>query len=297
MKPAVRGTITLPDDRVLGYGSYGDPQGRPLLLLDGPGSRVVAEFAAAPALSAGVHVVAPDRPGAGASTPRPGRTIRDWVEDAEALADELGWEQFAVLGVSGGCPYACATAWGLPERVTRLGILAGIAPLDLPGAREGFSLTTRTGFFFARRAPWLLRRAFRRMGVRAQRDPEAVAERLMDTRPEDEHVMHGPGRQLVIDGMPVMWRGADANAHEFVLMTRPWDFDLAEIRVPTWLWYGEADTVHPPGMGRAMAEVIPDSRLTVVPEVGSFAFITHLEPILRALTQPGVEPGSEPSAG
>lgn len=98
--------------------------------------------------------------------------------------------------------------------------------------------------------------------------------------------MHTPQRELLIDGMPVMWRSADANAHEFRLMTKPWGFDLEDITVPTLLWYGEADTVHPPGMGRAMEERIPNVEATYVPDAGSFAFITRLEPILRALTQP-----------
>lgn len=286
MRTLPRGRVELPDGRTLAYGRFGDPDGAPLLLLDGPGSRVVAHFAHEPAVTAGVHVVAPDRPGMGDSDPRPGRTIPDWTEDAAALADHLGWDRFAVLGVSGGCPFACATAWGIPKRVTRLGIVAGMAPLDLPGVREGMSAATRTGFFFARRAPWVLRAAFRRTAARAKRHPEEVAQRLMATRPEDEFVMHTPQRDLVIDGMPVMWRSADANAHEFALMTRPWGFDLEEIEVPTLLWYGGADTVHPQAMGRALEDRIPHAKATYVPDVGSFVFITELQPILRALTDP-----------
>ena len=286
MRTHPRSRLELADGRTLAYGSFGDPDGAPLLLLDGPGSRVVAHFAHEPALAAGVHVIGPDRPGMGDSDPKPGRTILDWPPDAAALADHLEWERFAVLGVSGGSPYACATAKELGERVTRLGIVGGISPLDLPGARHGMSRATKSGFFFARRAPWVLRQGFRRMGARAQRHPEEIAQRLMATRPEDQFVMRTPNRELLIDGMPVMWRSADANAHEFRLMTKPWGFELEDITVPTLLWYGEDDTVHPPGMGRAMEERIPDTRATYVPDAGSFAFITHLEPILRALTAP-----------
>jgi pimeloyl-ACP methyl ester carboxylesterase len=89
VKPLPRGSVELPDGRTLGYGSFGDPDGAPLLLLDGPGSRVVAHFAHGPAAEAGVHVIAPDRPGMGVSDPKPGRTILDWIEDAGALADHL----------------------------------------------------------------------------------------------------------------------------------------------------------------------------------------------------------------
>ena len=284
MRTHPRSRLELADGRTLAYGSFGDSGGAPLLLLDGPGSRVAAHFAHDPAVAAGVYVIAPDRPGMGDSDPQPGRTIPDWAADAGALADHLEWDRFAALGVSGGCPYACVTAKELGERVSRLGIVGGTAPLDLPGVRHGMSWATRSGYFFARRAPWVLRQGFRRMGARAQRHPEEVAQRLMATRPEDQFVMRTPGREVVIDGMPVMWRSADANAHEFVLLTRAWGFEVEEISVPTLLWYGEADTVHPPAMGRALEERSPGARATYVADAGSFAFITHLEPILRTLT-------------
>ena len=297
-----RAQLTLADGRTLSYGTCGDPDGAPLLLLDGPGSRVVASFAAEPAAEAGVQVVAPDRPGMGASDPKPGRSIPDWVDDARELVDALGWERFAVLGVSGGGPYAAATAWGLPTRVTRLGLLAAMAPPDLPDTKVGMGSATKQLLFFARRAPFVLRRAMRGIAARAQRDPEAVAAETFKSRPEDAHVLsRAAHREIIVDGMAVMWRSVDANVHEFTLMAKPWGFSLEEVKTPTWLWYGGDDTVHPAAMGRAMEKVLPATRASYVPDVGSFAFITDLGPILRTLTGKDgslpPEPGASKTAG
>ncbi len=45
------------------------------------------------------------------------------------LADALRIERFAVAGVSGGGPFALACAWRIPERLTSVGIFAGVGPL------------------------------------------------------------------------------------------------------------------------------------------------------------------------
>src|SRR5437667_4531585 len=92
----------LPDGRELAWSEAGDPVGAPVFAFHGtPGSRRQLLFDAAPLLAARVRFIAPDRPGYGHSTFHPGRTLRDWAGDVAALADHLGIERFAVLGISG----------------------------------------------------------------------------------------------------------------------------------------------------------------------------------------------------
>lgn len=77
--------------------------------------------------------IVPDRPGLGLSDFLAGRTIRGWAEDARELADALELPSFAVLGVSGGGPYAAACAHELPDRVSRVAMVSGLAPFQVRG--------------------------------------------------------------------------------------------------------------------------------------------------------------------
>jgi len=66
-----------------------------------------------------------------------GRKILDWSDDVVELADALRVDHFAVLGWSGGGPYAAACALKIPERLTATAIVCGMDPADAPGVKEG----------------------------------------------------------------------------------------------------------------------------------------------------------------
>ena len=118
-------TIRLPDGRQLGYAEYGDPKGMPLLFFHGtPGSRLRLSHIDPLARDLGVRVVAPERPGFGLSDFQPKRTLLDWVHDVEVLADRLRLEHFATMGISSGGPYVAATAYKLPDRVTKAALIS-----------------------------------------------------------------------------------------------------------------------------------------------------------------------------
>jgi pimeloyl-ACP methyl ester carboxylesterase len=53
------------------------------------------------------------------------------ARDIGELASTFGFESFAVLGASGGGPFALATAATMPERVRGVLIAAGIGPVHL----------------------------------------------------------------------------------------------------------------------------------------------------------------------
>lgn len=109
--------LRLPEGRLIAYCVYGVPDGKPVHFFHGfPGSRLQAALVHARAVAAGVEGIA---------------------ADVFALADPLGYRRFAVLGVSCGGPHALATAKLLPQRITAVGLLAGIGPMDRPELRSG----------------------------------------------------------------------------------------------------------------------------------------------------------------
>jgi len=81
----------------------------------------------------GIRWVSHDRPGYGGSTPHPGRDVASAAADAATIADALGIGQFAVMGHSGGGPYALAFAALLPERVLGVACISGLAPFGAEG--------------------------------------------------------------------------------------------------------------------------------------------------------------------
>jgi len=123
--------LELGDGRRLGYVEYGDPAGRPVLLFPGvPGSRLQGHPDRSIAAALGARLIGIDRPGYGLSDVQPGRTILDWPDDVEALADYLGMERSAVISISGGGPYAAACAWKIPQRLTTVALVSAMGPPD-----------------------------------------------------------------------------------------------------------------------------------------------------------------------
>src|SRR5215831_6622757 len=127
-------TVILADGRRIGYAEWGDADGRPLLYFHGwPGSRLEGRLGAEAARASGVRLVALDRPGMGLSDRLPRRRLIDWPSDVAAVADALGLRRFAVLGISGGGPYAVACARMLADRLIGVGVVSSLAPMDAPG--------------------------------------------------------------------------------------------------------------------------------------------------------------------
>ena len=146
--------LKLRDGRWLGYLDFGDPDGAPVILCHGtPGSRLDFLYDEEMLKDLHIRAIVPDRPGYGLSDFQRHRRLLDWPADVEQLADHLGLERFAVLGVSGGGPHAAACAYAIPHRLTRVGLVSSAAPLELAPLRTRLPIE-RLANFTARYFPW-----------------------------------------------------------------------------------------------------------------------------------------------
>src|SRR5215203_479310 len=175
MEHARESALTLPDGRTLAFAELADRTGPPVLVLDGPGSRGLARAAAATGAADGLRLIAPDRPGFGASTSVARIDHAAFAADLVALLDHLGVDATGVVAQSGGTPFALALAASRPDRVRRLSLLGGFAPVHRSSDLDGVAPSAKSGFRLARRAPWLLRVILRRMAARARKDPGEAA--------------------------------------------------------------------------------------------------------------------------
>jgi pimeloyl-ACP methyl ester carboxylesterase len=282
-------TMKLPDGRTLGYAEYGPEDAPPLFLFHGlPGSRLAMEELWPDGGPGDVRVIAPDRPGIGLSDPQPGRRIGDWAADVAALADALGISRFAVAGYSGGGPHALAVAHVLPDRVVAAGCIASGGRFDDPQSLVGLNRTNRLLRRLSRSAPALLKVVASGNARSTLKDP-AKAYDLAAKDPglasaDREAMAQARPRELFIAHAAEAFRqGSSGVVQEIRLCFGPWDFDIAQIKVPVHVWHGEDDTYVPVAMARRIAEQIPGAALTVYPKEGHLFSTGHWEEIRETL--------------
>ncbi len=276
-------TITLRDGRTLAYAEYGDAKGVPAFYFHGtPGCRLEAEHLHAAAIVARVRIVAVDRPGFGGSTFLKKRQFHDWPDDIVQLAAALGFEKFAVVGLSGGGPHVAACAARIPERLTAACVISGATP------REARFETAR-GWWRKAWYRWnyftfpLFARAFAaQMAFFAKRTPAARFPRVIDKR-----VMSRPRvrEQFKHEFVEAFRNGSRGAAHEFILHAKAWRTDPRAIGMPVHLWHGDADTIVPFETAQWLADRLPDARATWLPGEGHLLFVDHAEDVMRIVAE------------
>lgn len=260
--------LNLDDGRNLSYAEYGSSTGIPVIYLHGlPGSRIEAASMHNIVNELNIRIVSIDRPGIGRSSPMPERGLLDHAQDVEKVADHLGFEQFAAIGVSGGGPYALACARALPaNRLIAVCVVCGLGPPEAGFA--GMSITNSLGFRFAwRYTPSLVRWYFgRHPAARLDLDETKRLEQTMKL--VNKHIVHAhPKDKLIfqdVDRIRLWLRSSnEVYRQDFTtglaidgrLLSAEWDFRLEDIRsdLPVRLWYGRLDDNVPPGHGEHIA--------------------------------------------
>lgn len=282
--------ITLTDSRTLCYAEYGEATGRPLIYFHGmPASRLEAALFDQTAGNLALRVIAPDRPGFGQSSFQPNREIIDTIEDIRQLSEQLQLKRFYVLALSGGCPYALACSWGLPERIIQTVVVAGLgefAKSRHAGNMPGFAkMTLRTTARFPRTI---------------QRFYGTVVASLVKGNATLLHWLLGSGscqpdraiwrNKEIADLFAASLQEAFARtgrgpAHELTLISKPWGFRPEDIRIPVHFWHGEQDNSVPAGMSREHHAKISGSRLAILPQEGHLSLpIRQMKRILGGFT-------------
>jgi len=281
-------TIQLTDGRHLAYNEYGDSQGKPVFFFHGwPGARLQGQLTDVPAKKLGLRIIAPDRPGFGLSDFQPDRSILDWPKDISELADQLNIIQFAVLGLSGGGPYALACAHEIPHQLTAAGIISGAGPVDAPGAAEDVSPSLKRMILLTKKAPWLVKVLLWQSSRRVRQDPEGSFTKLLSTLPApDRDALLKPGmKEMALTArIDSFQSGSRGHVWEIGLFGRPWGFQREDIQMPIHLWHGEGDLEILPITAQKQADAIQDCRIRFLPDEGHYSvYINHNESILMEL--------------
>lgn len=286
-----RGSLRLDDGRDLEFCVTGPPGAAGLLVfhVGTPSAGVPFPNVTAAAADRGLRTLTYSRPGFGASSRMPNRTVADEAAHVAVLAEHLGAESFFVAGWSGGGPAALACAALLPERVRSCAVLAGRSPFDRVGeswftgmseedcevyrvvasatAEEAAPLfeedAAETSAMTAAELetmPWILdvdREAFRMM-------PE-----LSEALASSMRLATGPG----------VWGWVDDD----LACMRPWGFELHDISVPSTIRHGELDPIVDVSHGRWLAAHIPGAGAEILPGHGHISVAVPFAPVIDAL--------------
>jgi pimeloyl-ACP methyl ester carboxylesterase len=277
--------IRLPDGRALGVAEYGDPQGKPVIFFTGAPSSRFLHPPTEPTEVLGARLVVLERPGFGLSDFQPRRRLLDWPADVAVAADTLGIERFAVAGISAGAPYTAACAYKIPQRLTKVAIISGVGPMDLPGAIEEMPRVRRLGASVARNAPWLLGPILW-LTSNPRRDPERFYKRMLSGNSDaDRALLSRPEMKAMLmrNYVEATRAGMRGFARESIIVSSPWGFSPADITVPVYLWHGEDDANVSLSAARYLAQAIPDCRAKFIPGEGHWLVLTYWEEILSEL--------------
>lgn len=280
------GFITLKDGRRLAYIEYGNPNGKPLFFFHGwPGSRYSGKETDEAAKSLGIRVISTDRPGIGLSDFQKDRTLLDWPDDVIQLAGFLNIRRFAVLGVSGGGPYVSVCAYKIPERITKAGIVVGLAPVNVKGNLDGMAFRGKIGWANYHAHPWARIIAAFGMAIEFRYLPEVGQLFVFPTKQDRILYREAMGkRSREESGAREAFRqGIRGPEHELKIYTDEWGFDLKDITAKVYLWYSSLDKCAPLNMGKYYHAQIPGSKLYIDPNGGHLSRYQYEEKILKVL--------------
>jgi pimeloyl-ACP methyl ester carboxylesterase len=290
--PVLDQQLQIAKDRKLGFNEYGPHNGCPLFYFHGsPSARVEFDLFGNEALLQKLdsRLIAIDRPGYGLSDFQPNRRFMDWPQDVLAVADHLHLNCFAILGYSGGGPYAAVCALAIPQRITKVGIVSGTAPFVEPHLADGIHTNSRNFMDLSHHRPWLSRLILRMMGLITRLSPDKVIANALASLPEaDQMILSSPEVQQAFLTMiqEALRNGPRGSQHDTRLMVTEWNFRPEDIQVPVHLWHGEIDQNAPVAMGRYMANAIPRSQAKFYPSEGHLSlFKKNIEEILYTLSK------------
>lgn len=247
--------------RSLHYVRHGDPDGEPLLLIQGlSGSHASWGTEFLDALGPGLDLIAYDHRGIGTSGAIDGPfTIADLAQDALGLLDALGVERAHILGISMGGMIGQELALAAPGRVRTLTL--GCTYPGGPDAR----LTDQA----------IVQRIM--AGV-ASGDPQVILRTSFEVNVSPAYAAR-PGTweafqesaMSVAAPIPVLFEQLRATA------SHDTSARLGELTMPTLVIHGDVDQMLDVSNGELIARLVPGARLVILPGVGHLFWIEDPE--------------------
>jgi pimeloyl-ACP methyl ester carboxylesterase len=284
-RPNRGGNLTLADSRVLAWSEWGPPTGDPVLFLTGAGMARTLGFGQDHLEALDIRLIAPDRPGLGASSADPGKTLASVAGDIADLASSLGRTTLPVVAFSQGAPFAFAVA--ASSTASSLSIISGQDELYRPEFADRLPEQVTQMILHAQEDPV----GFSAM-LEGFAEPDGFYDLVLSMSSPEDRAVYGTDpfasayRQSLREGFR---QGPKGYVLDTLAALTPWWIDLGRINCPVKLWYGGKDgsPVHSPDFGQSLASRLPNASRRFFPEEGGALLWTRARDILHELTAAG----------
>src|SRR5207244_5353861 len=131
------------------------------------------------------------------------------------------------LRCSRGGACRLAVAAGAPDRVTVAGLMAGVGPVDRPGARQGLSKSDLQLLDLAQRRPWAARALLRALHVGARIAPSAALRSFKkEVSAVDQRVLDEQGPGVMAFFVEALRQRPQGVIDDYLLLAGPAGFGL-----------------------------------------------------------------------
>ena len=213
----------------------------------------------------GFRIIEIVRPGYGSSTAISDRSLNTVSQINLDIADDLGIENFAIIGGSGGGPHALTSGHLAGNRCIAQLIIASIAPMDDPNFdfTAGMSEEIREKRLLALTSMKDFEAALSEEATKmSSYDFDQIKEMLNgdpDNPISDERIS---SIQAIMQYSFI--QGARGWIDDERAFLKPWGFSLEEISTPVQLWVGTKDVNVPQSHSHYLNGIIPNSELHIV---------------------------------
>lgn len=215
-----------------------------------------------------------DRPGYGRSNFQKNLTPLRFAAQIAQLADFLKIENFKILSVSGGAPYAMAVAFLLGSRVGKISSVAGVAPLTITNFKF-MNSNQKKAWMLRNLVPSpLLKYGMNRIWKSGlDKVDEFLFSDMQNFSGADQKVFKHPviGPALVKTVKTGLLPGPSGVLHDMKVYSKPWGFSLQEIKCPVTFWHGNADDVVHVRFTQDMQKRIPHSKVHLIADEGHYS--------------------------
>ncbi|QHO68904.1 alpha/beta fold hydrolase [Marisediminicola antarctica] len=272
--------------RLIGVVEFGDPDAARTVVLShpAPGS---AQFDPDPAVTDahGIRLIALDRPGYGTSglhADGSAGTVADAADDIAEYLAAHGIGRVGAVGWSAGGRVALALAARHPQLVDRVAVVATPAPdAEVPWVgEENRAMNAQLAALPPGEATASLRAQFANLVGEYPRGIDIVG--MLSADEADAALLEQIRDRLVAMLDRAVLHSVRGIAADIVSYSvRDLDFDERDLRAPTLLVYGLADSVVGAEHGRWHLAKVPHSELELIPGAGHLVIVPRWDRILR----------------